>query len=190
MNSTFKHMSRRTFMKTSAVASLATATMRLPNRAHAADSDRIRIGLIGFGNRGAGAVANCLEADSGVELVAVADAYMSGERHERGMRKLKQWCSKNGQSYDQRVTYTSDTTFTGFRGYQQLLAMDSIDLVLIATPANFHPVHLAAAIHADKHVFMEKPAAVDPPGARSVIDSGEMARQKGLAIVAGTQRRH
>ncbi|MBN1466355.1 Gfo/Idh/MocA family oxidoreductase, partial [candidate division KSB1 bacterium] len=181
------HMSRRTFAKTAA-ASLAA--MSLPFRARAAGSDRIRIGLIGCGNRGGGAVANCFEADDGVQLLAIADAYAKGERFARGMQHIREWCDKNGRSYDERVKVSPETIFTGFGGYKQLLAMDDIDLVLIATPANFHPLHLAAAIDAGKHVFVEKPAAVDPPGARSVIDSGERARQKGLSIVAGTQRRH
>jgi len=189
MKHSFDHMSRRTFVKTSATASLS-AVASYPFRAHATDSDLIRIGLIGCGNRGGGAVANCLEADDGVELVAIADAYPQGERFERGIQNIKAWCKKNDQSFEQRVKVSRDSIFSGFGGYKKLLAMDSIDLVLIATPANFHPVHLAAAVGADKHVFMEKPAAVDPPGARSVIESGEKARQKGLSIVAGTQRRH
>ena len=192
MDTASQSFSRRSFMKTSAttMASLAALTSGLPDRAHAAGTDRIRVGLIGCGNRGGGAGANCLEADEGVEIVAIADAYARGERFERGMKHIRDWCAKNEQPFDQRVKVTRETTFTGFGGYQQLLAMADIDLVLIATPANFHPVHFAAAVRAGKHVFMEKPAAVDPPGARSVIETGELARQKGLAVVAGTQRRH
>ena len=189
MKNSRNDISRRTFVKASTVASLAAATS-YPFRVRAAGSDRIRIGLIGCGNRGGGAVANCFEADDGVDLVAIADAYAHGERFERGMNNIKKWCKENGQKYDQRVKISRDSIFTGFSGYKELLALDDIDLVLIATPANFHPVHLAAAIEANKHVFMEKPAAVDPPGARSIIKSGELARQKGLSIVAGTQRRH
>ena len=85
---------------------------------------------------------------------------------------------------------TPETTFLGFDGYKKLLALKDVDVVLIATPACFHPVHLEAAIQAGKNAFMEKPAGVDPPGMRKIIAAGELAQQKGLAIVAGTQRRH
>src|SRR5438034_11481036 len=79
--------------------------------------------------------------------------------------------------------------FTGFDAYQKVLE-SKIDLVLLATPPAFRPQHLAAAIEAGKHVFMEKPVAVDPAGVRSVIATSEHAAEQGLAIVAGTQRRH
>jgi len=184
--------SRRDFMKTSAttMASLAAITSGLPSQVHAGGTDKIRIGLIGCGNRGGGAAANCLEADDGVEIIAIADAYARGERFERGMKHIRDWCAKNEQPFNERVKVTPETTFTGFNGYKDLLAMKDVDLVLIATPVCFHPVHLEAAIRADKHVFMEKAAGVDPPGMRKVIEAGELAKQKGLAIVAGTQRRH
>jgi len=77
----------------------------------------------------------------------------------------------------------------GFDAYKKLLETD-VEIVLMATPPNFRPVHLMASIKAGKHVFMEKPVAVDPPGVRMVIEAGELAKQKGLSIVAGTQRRH
>jgi myo-inositol 2-dehydrogenase/D-chiro-inositol 1-dehydrogenase len=160
----------------------------LPNKAYAAGSDRIRIGLVGCGGRGTDAAINCLEADDGVELVAMADAFQ--DRLNSSQEKIMQWCEKRGTPAAQRVKTTPDTTFLGFKGYKDLLALPAVDVVLIATPANFHPVHLEAAIQAGKHAFMEKPAAVDPPGARKIIEAGEMAKQKGLAIVAGTQRRH
>jgi myo-inositol 2-dehydrogenase/D-chiro-inositol 1-dehydrogenase len=184
--------SRRDFMKTSAttMASLAAITSGLPSQVHAGGTDKIRIGLIGCGNRGGGAAANCLEADDGVEIVAIADAYARGERFERGMKHIRDWCAKNEQPFNERVKVTPETTFTGFNGYKDLLAMKDVDLVLIATPVCFHPVHLEAAIQAGKHVFMEKAAGVDPPGMRKVIEAGELAKQKDLAIVAGTQRRH
>jgi predicted dehydrogenase len=172
------------------MASLAAITSGLPSQVHAGGTDRIRVGLIGCGNRGGGAAANCLEADDGVEIIAIADAYARGERFERGMKHISDWCAKNEQPFNERVKVTPETTFTGFNGYKDLLAMKDVDLVLIATPVCFHPVHLEAAIRVGKHVFMEKAAGVDPPGMRKVIEAGELAKQKGLAIVAGTQRRH
>jgi len=91
---------------------------------------------------------------------------------------------KEGHAIDQ------DNCFTGFDAFEKLVALPDINYVILATPPGFRPAHLRAAIAAGKHVFMEKPVAVDAPGIRSVIESGEMAKQKGLAIVAGTQRRH
>ena len=182
--------SRRDFMKTSAtaVASLSALPLAFSSRAYAGGSDRVRVGVIGIGGRGSGAVTNCLEADDGVEIVAIADAFQ--DRIDGSLAKVREWCEKNGKPFAQRVKVTPETTFLGFQGYTKLLTMKDVDMVLIATPANFHPVHLEAAIQAGKHAFMEKPAGVDPPGMRKIIEAGELAKQKKLAIVAGTQRRH
>jgi predicted dehydrogenase len=177
-------------MKTSAgaMASLSAVSVGLSSRAYAAGFEKVRVGVIGCGGRGSDAATNCLEADDGVEIVAIADAFP--DRIDSGLGKMKEWCEKNGKAFSQRVQVTPETTFTGFTGYQELLKLKDVDLVLIATPACFHPVHLEAAIQAGKHAFVEKPAGVDPPGMRRVIAAGELANQKGLAIVAGTQRRH
>jgi predicted dehydrogenase len=177
-------------MKTStvAMASLSAVSLGLPNRAYAAGFEKVRVGVIGCGGRGSGAVTDCLEADDGVEIVAIADAFR--DRLDGSLEKIKQWCQKNAKPFAQRMKVTPETTFLGFNGYKNLLAMKDVDLVLIATPVCFHPVHLDAAVRAGKHVFMEKAAGVDPPGMRKVIEAGELARHKGLAIVAGTQRRH
>ena len=80
--------------------------------------------------------------------------------------------------------------FTGFDAYKQLLAVPEINYVILATPPHFRPMHLKAAIEAGKHVFMEKPVAVDVPGVKTVMEAGQLATQKGLGIAAGTQRRH
>jgi predicted dehydrogenase len=96
------------------------------------------------------------------------------------------WLSRE---VDDKVSVTGDTSFTGFDAYEKVIACD-IDMVILATPPGFRPMHLKAAVEAGKHVFMEKPVAVDPVGIRSIIASSELAKQKGLAIVAGTQRRH
>jgi myo-inositol 2-dehydrogenase/D-chiro-inositol 1-dehydrogenase len=182
--------SRRDFMKTSAtaVASLSALSMGLPSGAYAAGVDRVRVGMIGCGGRGTDAAANCIQADDGVEIVAMTDVYP--DRIDKSLATIKQWCGKNNKPFEQKMKATPDTTFLGFDGYKKLLALKDVDLVLIATPVCFHPVHLEAAIQAGKNAFVEKPAGVDPPGIRKVIAAGELARQKGLAIVAGTQRRH
>jgi myo-inositol 2-dehydrogenase / D-chiro-inositol 1-dehydrogenase len=173
------YMTRRDVL----AASAATATIACltPSGLFAAGSDQIRIGLIGCGGRGTGAVVNCIESSPGVEIVALGDLFK--DRLESSRNELK----RNVPANAYRIT--DDRCFVGFDAYEHVLATD-VDLVIMATPAHFRPIHLKAAIEAGKHAFIEKPVAVDPVGARSVIVSSELATKKGLAIVAGTQRRH
>lgn len=176
-------MSRRDFLKSSAaVAVIASAgPMIFGQGAHAAGSDVIRVGIVGCGGRGTGAGHDCLSAD-GVKIVALGDVFQDrldgAYKSFTGDEKLKD-----------KVDLTRDRCFVGFDAYKKVIASD-VDLVILATPPGFRPTHLKAAIAAGKHVFMEKPVAVDAPGVRTVIAAGELAKQKGLGIVAGTQRRH
>ncbi|MBM3859329.1 MAG: Gfo/Idh/MocA family oxidoreductase [Verrucomicrobia bacterium] len=181
---------RRDFLKQS-VATLAALTPlagTVPTGVFAAGSDRIRVGIIGCGGRGTGAVTNCLEADPAVEIVAVADAL--SDRVAKFKDQLTKWCQEHLKEGERRVKITPDTTFLGFDSYRKLLAIRPLDVVVITSSVVFHPLHLEAAIQAGKHVFVEKPAGVDPVGVRRVIAAGELAKQKGLSVVAGTQRRH
>jgi len=174
-----KTLSRRDFIKRTAglyVAAIAATSSKI----YAAGSDKIRVGLIGCGGRGTGAAMDCVRSAPNVEIVAMGDLFR--DRLDSSLAKLS-------RKVDEKVSVTDDTSFTGFDAYKKVLECD-IDLVILATPPHFRPIHLAAAVEAGKHVFMEKPVAVDPVGVRSVIASSELARKKGLAIVAGTQRRH
>ncbi len=166
-------------MKTSAAVSIA-ALGSGASRIFAAGSDTIRVGLIGCGGRGTGAAMDCVRSSEGVEIVAMGDVFR--DHLDKSLARLS-------RQVDDKVKVTDDTSFTGFDAYKKVLACD-IDLVILATPPHFRPMQLAAAIQAGKHVFMEKPVGVDPVGIRSIINSAELAKQKGLAIVAGTQRRH
>ncbi|MHC4657668.1 MAG: Gfo/Idh/MocA family oxidoreductase [Planctomycetota bacterium] len=172
-------VSRRDFVKASAAVSLAAMTFD-SSRIFAAGSDKLRVGLIGCGGRGTGAAKDCLKSSDNVEIVAMGDVF--GDRLDKSLANLS-------REVDDKVTVTEDTSFKGFDAYKKVLECD-IDMVILATPPHFRPLQLRAAIEAGKHVFMEKPVAVDPVGVRSVIASSELAEQKGLAIVAGTQRRH
>jgi len=168
---------RRNFMKASTTAAVSLAALRTGAAdLYAAGSDRFRVGLIGCGGRGVGALENCREAaryiGREIEIVALADA-------------MEDRVSNAGNKFN----IPSDRCFSGFGAYRHVLNCD-IDIVLIVTPPNFRPLHVEAAIDAGKHVFMEKPVAVDPPGARRIIAAGELAKDKGLSVVAGTQRRH
>ncbi len=183
-------ISRRSFLRASAAAAAAgvfgvgcaaTAAQRrgpivLPSGGR---PERIRVGVIGCGGRGIGAARDCVKAAEGVEIAALGDLFP--HRLEEAREKL----TDLGEAF--RVS--EQHCFTGFDSYQGVLACD-IDLVILATPPAFRPMHLKAAVEAGKHVFMEKPAGVDPVGIRSVLESSERATARGLAIVAGTQRRH
>lgn len=172
--------SRRQFLKASAAVSLAAALPRIPG-AHAAGSDTIRVGIMGCGGRGTGAAIDCLNAAPGVEVVALHDLFQ--DRIDSSLKKLT-------EAHPDKVKVPRQRQFTGFDGYKELAACPEVNLVIMAAPPHFRPMHLRAAVEAGKHVFMEKPVAVDPVGVRSVIASSALAEKKGLAIVAGTQRRH
>lgn len=185
-----RRISRRGFLKASAAAAAAGAfgvgcaapavQRRGPIVMPSGGSpDRIRVGLIGCGGRGVGAARDCVKAAEGVEIVALGDLFL--HRIEEAREKL----ADLGEAF--RVT--EQRCFTGFDNYEGVLGCD-IDLVILATPPGFRPTHLKAAVDAGRHVFMEKPVGVDPVGIRSVLESSDRAAAKGLAIVAGTQRRH
>jgi predicted dehydrogenase len=163
------------------VASLAAAAVPGGLGLYAAGSDAIKIGIIGCGGRGTGAAIDAVNAAPGVEIVAVFDPFR--DRVEGCLKAL-------GEKAPAAVKVKPDACFTGLEGYQKLLEIKDINYIVTAAPPGFRPLHLKAAIEAGKHVFMEKPVAVDPVGVRSVIASSELAAAKGLGIVAGTQRRH
>jgi predicted dehydrogenase len=150
--------------------------------AHARGSDTIKVGLLGCGGRGNGAIRHSLNADPGVEVVAVADLFKSKAA------KVRETLLKDSK-YSSRVKIKDDHIFGGYDCHEKLAACDAQVLCMATTPA-FRGRQLLAAIKAGKHVFTEKPVGVDPTGIRLVIEASEIARKKGLAIVAGTQRRH
>ena len=145
-------------------------------------STRLKVGVIGCGGRGTGAAANCLTASPDVEVTALADMFPD---------RLQGCLSNLGKEagVSSRAAVKPDQCFTGFDAYQKLLKTD-VDVVILATPPGFRPIHFAAAIDAGKQVFMEKPVAVDPVGIRKVIEAGQKAKEKKLSVVCGTQRRH
>lgn len=193
---------RRSFLKASALAAGAALTEApFVITSHAANDDPIRIGLIGCGGRGTGAVLDALGAATkviypsagyhtedvaegaalkgrNIQVVALCDVFQ--DRIDACRAQLR----KLGMSVpDERC-------FSGFEGYRKLLAVPEINYVIQATPPHFRPEHVLAAIKAGKNVFMEKPGAVDPPGVRTIMEAGRLAKEKNLGIVAGTQRRH
>jgi len=162
-------------------AASATPSLAFARSAHSAGSDRIKLGLIGAGNRGAGAVCQAMNTDKcQVELHAIADAFPDR------LAETLQTCK---EEHEGKVFVLEERQFVGFDGYQKVLECD-VDMVVLATPPGFRPLHFESAIDAGKHVFMEKPVAVDAPGVRRVLAAGAKAKEKGLAVQVGLQRRH
>ena len=142
--------------------------------------ETIRLGLIGCGGRGVGALHDALNADADTVVTAVADAF--APQAEAVPKK----CEKFGD----RVQITKDRTFSGLDAYSHLVSCDEVDYVLIATPPKFHCHFLEAAIDAGKHAFSEKPGAADVVGLKQLLRATEKAEEKGLGIMCGLQRRH
>ncbi len=143
--------------------------------AHAAGDDTIKVGLIGCGGRGTGAAKNAMNADPNVKLTAICDLFPD---------KLKYADQILGRGLGEQYAVEPEQAFSGFDGYKQLLQTD-VNVVLLCTTPHFRPEQLAASIEAGKHVFCEKPVAVDPVGVRSVLDTVKKAREKDLSIVSG-----
>ena len=171
-------VSRRKFLQGSVVvAGSALTTKALFARGSVGAADLLRIGLIGCGGRGTGAAAQALAADPNVKLVAMGDAFI--DHVENSLAKLKADPKIAG-----KIDVPAERRFSGFDNYQKVLE-SGIDVVLLAEPPHFRPKHLKAAIEAGKHVFAEKPVAVDAPGVRSVLATCGEARKKGLSVVSG-----
>ncbi|MCX5674060.1 MAG: Gfo/Idh/MocA family oxidoreductase [Planctomycetota bacterium] len=175
-------LSRRAFLKTSAAAGASMAASAMLSRiAYAAGSDVLKVGLVGCGGRGANNLVAHLKASAGVEAVALGDLFP--DRVQTFFAALK----ANKEIAD-KFKVTPETCFHGWDNAKQVIAQ--ADVVLLCEPPGFRPMNLRLAIEAGKHVFAEKPVAVDPVGVRHVIETAKMADGKKLAIVAGTQTRH
>ncbi len=173
--------SRREFLKTSATVATAVAlrSLDVSRFAHAEGSDIIRIGMIGCGGRCTGAAVDAMDADPGVRLVAMTDLFMDRVQEKR--RYLK-------EQKPNQVAVDDEHCFCDFDGYKHVI--ESSDVVLIANAAKFHPMYMKATIAAGKHVFVEKPHAIDPAGIKVVAAACELAKQKKLCVVSGLQSRY
>jgi predicted dehydrogenase len=169
--------SRRDFLKLSAAAAGAAAAGQLgiARSAHAAGSGTIKIGLVGCGGRGSGAAVNAMNAGKDVRLVAMADIF---EDHLKGARE------RIKREKPEQVDVPDDRCFVGFDAYQKVLA-SGIDAVLLAPASHFIPMHFQAAVEAGKHIFCEKPHALDVPGLKRAMAACEEAKRKGLSVVSG-----
>ena len=173
--------SRRTLLKsgTSAVAAAALAPISKALRhppVHPGGTETLRVGLVGCGGRGTGAAANALRADSKVELVAMGDTF--ADHLADSFEVLS-----GTEDIADRVRVDEEHRFVGFDAFEKVIA--SSDVVLLATAPHFRPQHVRAAVEAGKHLFVEKPVATDAPGVRSMMESVQMAAEKGLSVVSG-----
>ena len=168
---------RRQFLKTSAVlGGLAASQWAVAQQAQVAGSDLLRVGLVGCGGRGTGAAAQALKADRNVKLVAMGDAF--SDRLQSSLATLRR-----DEALADKIDVSAERCFVGFDAYRQVIA--AVDVVLLCTPPHFRPAHIRAAVEANKHVFAEKPVAVDAPGVRSVLASCTEARKRNLSVVSG-----
>lgn len=178
-NPTDTALSRRSFLRTGSGAFLApaviTAATSLQAEQKANSNETLRVGLVGCGGRGTGAAAQALTADYNTKLVALADAFDT--QIEASLKSLS-------QQFPDRVDVKPDMRFTGLDACQKLLATD-VDVVLLATPPGFRPLHLTAAVESGKHIFCEKPMAVDAAGYHVAMAAVQKAREKKINLVAG-----
>jgi len=174
--------SRRQFLTRCGALAGATAAgaLAIQRTAHAAGSDELKIGLIGCGGRGSGAVVSALSVHPGARLTAMADAFR--DRMQRARNSL-------AKRRPEQVKVDGDHLFDGFEGYRRLLE-SGVDVAILAEPPHFRPIHAEACVEAGVHVFAEKPMAVDAPGVRRILAAGEKAREKGLSFVSGFETRY
>lgn len=176
---------RREFLKSTAVAAatVSTATLALQSGVYASGDDTIKVGLVGAGGRGSGAAKQALSTEGNVKLVGIADAFE--DRATRAAKNIQDSLGDQGK----RVDVKPDHIFTGFDAYQKLID-SGIDLVILATPPGFRPIHFEYAVKAGKNIFMEKPVAIDAPGVRQVLEANKIAKEKKLKVGVGLQRHH
>lgn len=173
-----KKATTRSCIPATSLAAAGTALGMLAN-VHAAGDEIIKVGLIGCGNRGTGAAENCIEASPQVRIVAMGDTF--ADRLQKSKDALKKY--KDG------FAVKDEACFVGLDAYKKVLEA-GVNLVILATPPGFRPLHLEAAVKAGKHIFAEKPVAVDSAGVRKCLEIYKQAVDKKLAIVVGTHRRH
>lgn len=166
---------RRSFIQKTGAALLAGSfalDLANPKRSYASVSNSLKVGLIGCGGRGTGAAMEALQGDPGTVITAMGDIFPA---------QMDQAIKELSEVYPERVKATK---FTGFDAYKKVIE-SGVDVVLLATPPVFRPTHFAEAINAGKHVFAEKPVAIDAPGVRMVMEAAKKAKEKNLSVVSG-----
>ncbi len=188
MTNNASHNSRRQFVKQGSLLAGALITAPLLSRANffSGADDVIKVSLVGCGGRGTGAAMQALLSKQNVKLVAMADAF--GDNLDKCYKNLNSDESAEGMAAKSRIDVPEERKFTGFDGYLKAIAL--ADVVILATPPGFRPIHFEEAVKQNKHIFMEKPVATDPAGIQRVLAAAAIARQKKLNVVVGLQRHY
>lgn len=180
--------SRRTFMKDTSL--MAGGFMALPLLSNAnffsGADDVIKVAVIGCGGRGTGAAMQAISSKQNVKIVAMADAFK--DNVDSCHKALTKEINDGMGDIAKRLDVPEERRFSGFDAYQKAIAL--ADVVILATPPGFRPIHFEEAIQQGKHVFMEKPVATDPAGVQKVLATAAIAKQKKLNVVVGLQRHY
>ncbi len=174
----FNETNRRSFIKSTGAAVIASTialNLGLPVYAFAAPKNTLKVGLIGCGGRGTGAAIQALTADPDVIITAMGDVFSD---------RLEEAYIAIDSIFPKKLKVDKKNKFIGFDAYKKVIESD-VDVVILTSPPSFRPDHLTAAIEAGKHVFCEKPVAVDAPGVRKVVEAAKKAKQKNLSLVSG-----
>ena len=175
-------ITRRNFLKTTSTAVVGGSLLgglTVERSAHAAGGDALKIALIGCGGRGSGAAAQALSTKENLKLIAMADAFR--DRLDGSLREIS-------NQHKDKVQVPEENKFIGFDAYKKAISV--ADVVILATPPGFRPIHFEEAVKQGKHIFMEKPVATDAPGVRRVLAAAEEAKKKNLKVGVGLQRHH
>jgi predicted dehydrogenase len=174
-------VNRRSFLQTTStvVGSALVGALSIERTAHAAGSDELKLALIGCGGRGSGAANQALSTEGKVKLIAMADAFP--DRLNSSLAELK-------KAKAEKVDVPDEHKFIGFDAYKKAIAL--ADVVILATPPGFRPIHFEEAVRQGKNIFMEKPVATDAPGVRKVLAAAAEAKKKNLKVGVGLQRHH
>ncbi len=186
MNKENSNQSRREFVKQTSLAAGGVLAAPILSKANyfSGASDVIKIAMVGCGGRGTGAIVQALSAKQNVQLVAMADAFR--DRLDSSYKNIGEALKESGS--DKRLQVKEENKFVGFDAYKKAIPL--ADVVILATPPGFRPIHFEEAIRQNKHVFMEKPVATDPAGIQKVLQVAEEAKRKKLNVVVGLQRRY
>lgn len=174
---------RREFIQKTSLASgaILSAPFSIEAMSMVHNEKTLKLALVGCGGRGSGAAVQALTADDNVELVAMADAFQ--DRLEGSLKMIQEHFED-----EKKIEVKTKHRFVGFDAYKK--AIDLADVVILATPPGFRPVHFEYAVLQEKHIFMEKPLATDPAGIRKVLDAAKIAKEKKLNVVVGLQRHY
>lgn len=182
--------SRRSFLKSASTAAAGAALVnQISSRAYAQSRDTLNIGLVGCGGRGRGAAAQALSTAGNVRLVGMVDAFEEPIDSALNSieREVKNKPADKGQAL---IEVPAERKFVGLDGYEKLLQLPELDVVILATPPGFRPMQFEACVKRGVNIFFEKPVAVDAPGVRQVLAAAEEAKKKNLKIGVGLQRHH